>query len=56
MSPCRVEMMRALARVAIETGKRGIAITQLRRVLAWMPDDKDARAQLAQLLAEAEKP
>jgi tetratricopeptide (TPR) repeat protein len=47
MAPCRIEVMRALGRAALEAGDRTTALRQFRRVLAWDPEDADAREQLA---------
>jgi tetratricopeptide (TPR) repeat protein len=52
MAPCRVEIMRALGRVAFDRGDWPIAIAQFRRVLAWDENDRNARAQLDRALAQ----
>jgi Tfp pilus assembly protein PilF len=51
MAPCRVEVMLALARAAIEAGDLSTGIRQLRRVVAWDPENRDARVQLGSALA-----
>lgn len=52
MAPCREEIMRALGRAALDAQDWSAAIVQFRRVLAWAPEDKDARAQLDRALAQ----
>ena len=46
MAPCRVEMIRALATAAVDAGNRAEAVRELRRVLAWDPQDQNASAAL----------
>src|SRR5204862_3353083 len=46
MAPCRVEIMRALARAAFDARDWSTAAAQFRRILAWSPADKEALAQL----------
>lgn len=52
MAPCRVEIMRALGRAALDAQDWSTAVAQFRRVLAWAPADKDARAHLDRALAQ----
>ena len=49
MAPCRVEMIRALAAAAVDSGNRPEAVRQLRRVLAWDARDQHANASLERL-------
>lgn len=49
MAPCRLEIMRALAGLAVILDDRRTAERQFARILAWDPADSDARAQLAKL-------
>jgi protein O-GlcNAc transferase len=53
MAPCRVEIMRALAAAAFDAGDWSTAATQLRRVLAWSPMDKEALIQLERVRAHS---
>src|SRR5262249_28976927 len=38
MAPCRVEIMQALGRAALDSGDRTTALREFRRVLAWDPE------------------
>jgi len=55
MAPCRVEIMRALAREAFDRGDWPTAIAQFRRVLAWDANDAQARAQLDRAQAHTQR-
>ena len=46
MAPCRVEIIRALARAAFDAGDWSTAAAQFRRILAWSPADKEALRNL----------
>lgn len=51
MAPCRTEIMRALGEAALAIGDRSTAERQFSRMVAWDPEDGEARAQLAKVRA-----
>ena len=50
MAPCRVEVMRALGRLALERSDFETAIRELNRTLAWDPTDSESRKLLEQAM------